>query len=95
MSDEALNAAVAIGDDRIQQQMRGRVVPEAFTHGSSEQRRRWLKRGLDSGQPRDCGHVRCGVKLGLVVSWITSSARTSSPVSRYIAGVVAKRWQGL
>ena len=52
--DEALNAAVAIGDDRIQQQMRGRVVPEAFTHGSSEQRRRWLKRGLDSGQPRDC-----------------------------------------
>jgi predicted metalloprotease len=52
--DEALNAAVAIGDDRIQQQTRGHVVPEAFTHGSSEQRRRWLKRGLDSGQPKDC-----------------------------------------
>ena len=52
--DEALNAAVAIGDDRIQKQMQGRVVPEAFTHGSSEQRKRWLKRGLDSGSPQDC-----------------------------------------
>jgi uncharacterized protein len=52
--DEALNAAVAIGDDRLQKQMQGRVVPEAFTHGSSEQRKRWLKRGLDSGSPQDC-----------------------------------------
>ena len=52
--DEALNAAVAIGDDRLQKQMQGRVVPEAFTHGSSEQRKRWLKRGLDSGRPQDC-----------------------------------------
>jgi uncharacterized protein len=52
--NEALNAAVAIGDDRIQKQMQGRVVPEAFTHGSSEQRLRWLKRGLDSGRPQDC-----------------------------------------
>jgi len=52
--DEALNAAVAIGDDRIQKQMEGRVVPEAFTHVSSAQRLRWLKRGLDSGNPKDC-----------------------------------------
>jgi hypothetical protein len=52
--NEALTAAVAIGDDRIQKQMQGRVVPEAFTHGSSEQRLRWLKRGLDSGRPQDC-----------------------------------------
>ena len=52
--DEALNAAVAIGDDRIQKQMQGRVVPETFTHGSSEQRLRWLKRGLDTGRPQDC-----------------------------------------
>jgi predicted metalloprotease len=52
--DEALNAAVAIGDDRIQKQSQGRVVPEAFTHGSSAQRMRWLKRGLDSGRPQDC-----------------------------------------
>jgi len=53
-AQEALNAAVAIGDDRLQQQARGRVVPEAFTHGSSAQRVQWLKRGLESGNPRDC-----------------------------------------
>ena len=57
---EALNAAVAIGDDRIQKQMQGRVVPEAFTHGSSEQRLRWLKRGLDSGRPQDCDTFGAG-----------------------------------
>jgi len=51
---EALNAATAIGDDRLQKQTQGRVVPESFTHGSSEQRVRWFKRGFDSGQPRDC-----------------------------------------
>jgi predicted metalloprotease len=51
---EALNAATAIGDDRLQQQTQGRVVPESFTHGTSEQRVRWFKRGLDSGRPRDC-----------------------------------------
>ena len=51
---EALNAAVAIGDDRIQKQMQGRVAPEAWTHGSSAQRMSWLKRGLDSGSPKDC-----------------------------------------
>jgi predicted metalloprotease len=51
---EALNAATAIGDDRLQKQAQGRVVPEAFTHGSSAQRVRWFKRGLDSGRPQDC-----------------------------------------
>jgi predicted metalloprotease len=51
---EALNAATAIGDDRLQKQAEGRVVPEAFTHGSSAQRVRWFKRGLDSGRPQDC-----------------------------------------
>jgi len=51
---EALNAATAIGDDRLQKQTQGRVVPESFTHGSSEQRVRWFKRGIDSGHPRDC-----------------------------------------
>jgi predicted metalloprotease len=51
---EALNAATAIGDDRLQQQAQGRVVPESFTHGTSEQRVRWFKRGLDSGRPKDC-----------------------------------------
>jgi predicted metalloprotease len=51
---EALNAATAIGDDRLQQQTQGRVVPESFTHGTSEQRVRWFKRGMDSGRPSDC-----------------------------------------
>ena len=51
---EALNAATAIGDDRLQKQTQGRVVPESFTHGSSEQRVRWFKRGMDSGHPKDC-----------------------------------------
>jgi predicted metalloprotease len=51
---EALNAATAIGDDRLQKQMQGRVVPESFTHGSSEQRVHWFKRGMDSGRPKDC-----------------------------------------
>jgi len=51
---EGLNAATAIGDDRLQQQTQGRVVPESFTHGSSEQRVRWFKRGLDSGRAKDC-----------------------------------------
>ena len=51
---EGLNAATAIGDDRLQKQAQGRVVPESFTHGSSEQRVRWFKRGLDTGRPQDC-----------------------------------------
>ena len=51
---EGLNAATAIGDDRLQQQTQGRVVPESFTHGSSEQRVRWFKRGMDSGRAKDC-----------------------------------------
>ena len=51
---EALNAATAIGDDRLQKQTQGRVVPESFTHGSSEQRVRWFKRGMDSGRVQDC-----------------------------------------
>jgi predicted metalloprotease len=51
---EALNAATAIGDDRLQKQAQGRVVPESFTHGSSEQRVRWFRRGLESGRPQDC-----------------------------------------
>ncbi|MBS1230609.1 MAG: putative protein of unknown function zinc metallopeptidase [Proteobacteria bacterium] len=51
---QALNAASAIGDDRLQQQSQGRIVPESFTHGSSEQRMRWFKRGMDSGDIRQC-----------------------------------------
>jgi predicted metalloprotease len=51
---EALAAATALGDDRLQKQTQGRVVPESFTHGTSEQRVRWFKRGMDSGRPKDC-----------------------------------------
>jgi len=52
--DEAMRAATAIGDDRLQQQAQGTVVPDSFTHGTSAQRTRWLKRGLDSGRIADC-----------------------------------------
>jgi predicted metalloprotease len=52
--EEGLRAAQAIGDDTLQRQSQGRVVPEAFTHGSSAQRTQWLKRGLDSGDPAAC-----------------------------------------
>ena len=51
---EALNAASAIGDDRLQKQTQGQVVPESFTHGSSAQRVDWFKRGMASGRPQDC-----------------------------------------
>lgn len=47
--EEAMRAANQIGDDAIQQRTQGRVVPHAFTHGTSEQRMRWFRRGLDSG----------------------------------------------
>lgn len=52
--DEALNAAAAIGDDRLQRQARGGVNPEAFTHGTSAQRQRWFKRGYESGDIKQC-----------------------------------------
>jgi predicted metalloprotease len=52
--EEALGAATAIGDDRLQRQTQGYVVPESFTHGSSAQRVRWFRRGFDSGSPDDC-----------------------------------------
>jgi uncharacterized protein len=51
---EALTAAAAVGDDRIQQQTQGRIEPETFTHGTSEQRVRWFRTGFDSGDPNDC-----------------------------------------
>ena len=47
--DEALNAASAIGDDRLQKQAQGQVVPDSFTHGTSEQRMRWFKKGFETG----------------------------------------------
>jgi len=52
--EEALNAASAIGDDRLQKQSRGTVVPESFTHGTSTQRQHWFRTGLQSGDPDSC-----------------------------------------
>ena len=52
--EEALTAASAIGDDRLQQQGRGYAVPDTFTHGTSAQRVRWFKRGVESGDLRQC-----------------------------------------
>jgi predicted metalloprotease len=52
--DQALNAATAIGDDRLQQDARGTIRPETFTHGTSEQRVRWFKRGMETGDPNQC-----------------------------------------
>jgi predicted metalloprotease len=52
--EEALGAATAIGDDRLQRRAEGRVVPESFTHGSSAQRVRWFQRGFESGEVRQC-----------------------------------------
>ncbi len=51
---KALDTAEAIGDDRLQQKSQGRVVPDSFTHGTSQQRYTWFKRGFDSGNPGDC-----------------------------------------
>src|SRR5262249_38845200 len=52
--ENGLNAASQIGDDTLQRRAQGRVVPETFTHGSAEQRVRWFKRGIDSGQTQSC-----------------------------------------
>jgi uncharacterized protein len=52
--ETALNAASAIGDDALQRQSRGEVVPDSFTHGTSAQRMRWFKRGIESGQITSC-----------------------------------------
>jgi hypothetical protein len=52
--EEGLRAASAIGDDRIQKKTQGRIVPDSFTHGSSEQRVRWFNRGFETGDPLAC-----------------------------------------
>ena len=52
--NEAIDAAGAVGDDRIQQQTQGRVDPDSFTHGTSEQRMSWFTRGFEQGTPSAC-----------------------------------------
>jgi predicted metalloprotease len=58
--DAGLRAAAAVGDDRLQRQSQGYVAPESFTHGSSEQRTRWFRIGLDSGDVRRCNTFAAG-----------------------------------
>jgi len=58
--EEALGAASAIGDDRIMKQSGGTIVPDAFTHGTSEQRVRWFRRGFETGDPAQCDTFREG-----------------------------------
>jgi predicted metalloprotease len=61
-AEEGLRAAAAIGDDTLQRQTQGRVVPESFTHGSSEQRVSWLRTGLDSGNIDSCNTFASGTQ---------------------------------
>jgi predicted metalloprotease len=56
--EEGLNAAAAIGDDRLQQRVGRQAQPESFTHGSSTDRVHWFRRGLDNGQSKDCDTVQ-------------------------------------
>ena len=53
-AEQALRAAASIGDDRLQKRSTGHVAPDRFTHGTSAQRAGWFKRGMDSGDPRQC-----------------------------------------
>jgi predicted metalloprotease len=57
-----LKAAHAIGDDTLQQEAQGRVVPDSFTHGTSAERMKWLKRGIDSGDPAQCDTFKAGAE---------------------------------
>jgi predicted metalloprotease len=61
--EQALTAASAIGDDRLQKRAGGRVVPDTFTHGSSEQRVRWFTRGIESGDLNQCDTFATGARL--------------------------------
>jgi predicted metalloprotease len=61
--EAALQTAAAIGDDRLQKQARGTVVPDSFTHGSSEQRQRWFKIGFDQGRVSACNTFAQGAQL--------------------------------
>ena len=59
-AEEGLRAAAAIGDDRLQKQSQGRVVPESFTHGSSDQRVQWLRKGMENGRMEACDTFNAG-----------------------------------
>ena len=56
--EDGIRAAAAVGDDAIQKQTQGRVMPDAFTHGTSEQRMRWFRTGVQTGDPESCDTFR-------------------------------------
>jgi predicted metalloprotease len=58
-----LQAASSVGDDTLQKSMRGTVVPDSFTHGTSAQRVKWFRRGFDSGQTENCDTLKAGSSL--------------------------------
>ncbi len=101
--EEALQAATAIGDDRLQREAGGQVVPDSFTHGTSAQRVKWFRAGFESGDINACDTFAAGSGLGpgmpmLAVSQLITSTWPlvlSSAASNYAAGNVlqALSWQ--
>ncbi len=77
--EAGINAAQAIGDDMIQRQQTGRVVPDAFTHGTSEQRVRWFRRGIETGQMQQCDTFGAKKLVGVGSQLDPQSRQSGSP----------------